>query len=67
MDMVAQPLSAVIAHLDSQQLNYTITRTRPSKNVFNLMDNCLYVVRQTLDKAGVYHITVAAKMGKEVF
>lgn len=67
MDMVAQPLSAVIAQLDLQQYKYTVTRTKPSKNVFNLMDECLYVVRQTLDDSGVYHISVAAKMGKEVF
>jgi hypothetical protein len=67
MDTVAQPISAVIRQFESQQISYTVTRTRPSRNIFDITDDCLYVVRQTLDDSGVYHITVAAKMGKEVF
>lgn len=66
MDTVAQPLSAVICKLKQENITYTVTTTQPSRNMFQLQDT-LYVIRQQLDAKGVCNLTVAAKMGKEVF
>ncbi|SMC65436.1 hypothetical protein [Sporomusa malonica] len=66
MDTVAQPLSAVICKLKQENINYTVTMTQPSRTMFQLQDT-LYVIRQQSDANGIYNLTVAAKMGKEVF
>ena len=66
MDMVAQPLQSILPELEARQISYTLSMTRPGRQTFPLLDDCLYVVRQTLDDNGIYHIVIAAKMGKEV-
>ena len=66
MDTVAQPLSKVIHKLEQANLLYTVTVTKPARMMFPLQDD-LFVIRQQVDNAGVYKLTVAAKMGKEVF
>ncbi|MDF2571577.1 MAG: hypothetical protein K0R22_887 [Sporomusa sp.] len=66
MDTVAQPLSKVIYQLEQANLQYTVTVTKPSRETFQMQDD-LFVIRQQLDDAGIYNLTVAAKMGKEVF
>jgi len=63
MDMVAQPLSAVVQELDARQLKYLVTWTRPSKNSSDLLNDCCYVIRQTVDSEGVYQLVIAAKLG----
>lgn len=65
MDTVAQPLTQVIDNLEQAKINYTVTVTKPSRNVFPLEDE-LYVVRQQLDADGILNLMAAAKMGKEV-
>jgi len=67
VDLVAYPLPQALALLDNQQLKYVITRTQPIQKNMTVQEDCLYVVRQTLDYEGIYHLAVAAKMGKEVF
>ncbi|CVK17621.1 MULTISPECIES: hypothetical protein [Sporomusa] len=66
MDTVAQPLSEVINKLEQNDSKYTVTITKPSRNMFQL-DDTLYVIRQQVDADGIYHLIAAAKMGKEVF
>lgn len=65
MDTVAQCLSAVRKQLDEVNAKYVISMTRPTRNVSGLDEECLYVIRQTIDAQGVYHLVAAAKMGKE--
>ena len=65
MDTVAQPLTQVIDKLEQAKVKYTVTITKPSRNVFPLEDE-LYVVRQQLDADGILNLMAAAKMGKEV-
>ena len=65
MDVVAQPLKAVIEELDARHLKYAVTMTRPSKNNISLRDDCSYVIRQTVDLEGVFQLVVAAKLGGE--
>ncbi len=65
MDTVAQPLTKVIDKLEQAKVKYTVTITKPSRNVFPLEDE-LYVVRQQLDADGILNLMAAAKMGKEV-
>ncbi|QDR80526.1 hypothetical protein [Sporomusa termitida] len=66
MDTVAQPLIKVIEKLEQAKLSYTVTVTKPARTTFQLQDD-LFVIRQQLDDTGIYKLTVAAKMGKEVF
>ena len=66
MDTVAQPLSEVINKLEQSDRKYTVTVTKPSRNMFQL-DDTLYVIRQQVNADGIYHLIAAAKMGKEVF
>ena len=66
MDTVAQPLSEVINKLEQNDSKYTVTVTKPSRNMFQL-DDTLYVIRQRVDADGIYHLIAAAKMGREVF
>ncbi|WP_371371229.1 hypothetical protein [Sporomusa aerivorans] len=66
MDTVAQPLLNVIAMLEKNNIKYSVTVTKPSRNIQQLTDT-LYVIRQQLDADGSYNLIAAAKMGKEVF
>lgn len=66
LDTVAQPLIKVIDKLEQANLPYTVTVTKPARATFPLQDD-LFVIRQQLDEVGIYKLTVAAKMGKEVF
>ena len=65
MDIVAQPLTKVIDKLEQAKVKYTVTITKPSRNVFPLEDE-LYVVRQQLDADGILNLMAASNMGKEV-
>lgn len=65
MDTVAQCLSLVQKELDESKKKYRISISRPTRTVSNLDEDCLYVIRQQMDADDTYHLTVAAKMGKE--
>lgn len=64
VNTVAQYLPTVRKQLDEMNVKYLISTTRPTRHVSNLDEDCLYVIRQQIDTNGVYHLTVAAKMGK---
>lgn len=64
MDAVAQDLSIVQKKLDEDHIKYTITRTHPTRDLSKLDEDSLCVIRQQVDKDGVYHLTAAAKMRK---
>ncbi|VBB08061.1 Hypothetical protein LUCI_3326 [Lucifera butyrica] len=66
MDTLAQPLAAVTARLEARGLRYTIVVTRPPRNYLAVNENCLYVIKQQIDREGTYHLVAAAKMRKEV-
>ncbi|WP_378951901.1 hypothetical protein [Pelosinus sp. sgz500959] len=65
MNTVAQCLSLVKKELDANHINYRISNSRPTRAVSSLDEELLYVIRQQIDMDGTYHLTVAAKMGKE--
>lgn len=65
MDSVAQSLEVVQKQLEHANLKYKITMTRPTRNLSNLDEDLLCVIRQQVDTDGVYHLVVAAKMGSE--
>ena len=67
VDTVAQSLSVVKEQFDKDKVKYIISRTRPTRNMSNLDEECLYVIRQQIDTDGVYHLIVAAKMVKDKF
>ena len=62
VDTVAQCLTAVKEHLDEVNAKYSISMTRPTRNLADLDDDCLYVIRQQIDTDGIYHLIVAAKV-----
>ena len=65
MDLVAQELTVVQKQLDEGNLNYTITKTSPTRDLSKLDEDSLYVIRQQVDEDGSYHLITAAKMKKE--
>lgn len=65
MDSVAQSLAVIQKQLEHANLKYKITMTRPTRNVANLDESNLCVIRQQVDTDGIYHLVVAAKMGRE--
>jgi hypothetical protein len=65
MDAVGRPLAVVTAELAAREIPFTVAVTRPDRLNFPLLDECLYVVRQTADEAGVIQLTAAAKMGRQ--
>jgi hypothetical protein len=63
VDTVAKPLCIVKKQFDDAQVKYIVTITSPTRQISNLED-FFYVIRQQICD-GVYHLVVAAKMGKE--
>ena len=59
------PLTVAENVLTAEGTPYVVIKTSPRSNKFQLLDDCQYVVRQTMQN-GVCHLVVAAKMGKEV-
>jgi len=64
VDTVAQCLSTVTEQLDKVNVKYVISITTPTRNLSNLDENNLYVIRQQIDVDGVYHLIAGAKMVK---
>ena len=64
VDTVAQCLSTVKEQLDKINAKYIISMTSPTRNLAELDEDCLYVIRQQIDTDGVYHLIAAAKMAK---
>lgn len=62
MDTVGMPLASAAAEFSLRQLPYTVIVTAPDRKADSLDREQMYVIRQTLDTTGVYHLTVAAKM-----
>ena len=65
MDTVAQCLSLAKKMLDDGNMKYRISISYPTRTVPTLDETSLYVIRQQMDPDGTYHLTAAAKMGKE--
>jgi len=65
LDIIGQPLELAIRQLDALQCKYKVTRTQPARAPLLGNDICLYVLRQNIDKDGVFHLIVAAKMEKK--
>jgi len=64
IDTVAQCLSVVRPELEQSNIKYNISLTRPTRDVSNLDEESLYVIRQQVDSEGIYQLVVAAKMKK---
>ncbi len=58
------PLEDVREALAARNIAVAVTVTRPSRNYFPLLEDVLYVVRDTMGADGRRHLLVAAKMGK---
>lgn len=65
IDAVGRPLTDVTAELDKNGYRYILNYTRPPRITFSLEADILYVLCQRIDASNTYHLTVAAKMGKE--
>lgn len=65
IDAVGRPLADVTAELASNGYRYILNYTRPPRITFPLEEDILYVLYQRIDASNTYHLTVAAKMGKE--
>ena len=59
------PLGSAESALKAAEIPYVVACTVPRSNKFQLLNDCRYVVRQTICNDVVY-LVVAAKMGKEV-
>ncbi|EGO63184.1 hypothetical protein [Acetonema longum] len=69
MDFVGYPWKEAEVQLQQNRIEYRCVAAHPSVSPhkgFHLNENCWFVVRQRQED-GVYHLVVAAKMGKEVF
>ncbi|MDR7865491.1 MAG: hypothetical protein RIN56_01675 [Sporomusaceae bacterium] len=64
MDTVGMPLEAAKEALTARNVAFAVTVTRPSRNNFPLVEDVLYVIRDTEGEDGRRHLLVAAKMGK---
>lgn len=66
MDTVGQPLTRVTAQLTELRVGFKVLVTKPQNRRFTTNADCLYVIRQQIDADGIYCLTAAGKMGKEV-
>lgn len=64
MDTVGLPLEDATALLAARGVAYTVAVTKPSRRIFPLAEEQLYVVRELSDPDGERRLLVAAKMGK---
>lgn len=62
IDAVAEPLEKVVRQLETENLKYVVSYTRPKREYNGLDRNSLFVIRQRIDADGVYNLTVAAKL-----
>lgn len=67
MNIVAYPLQEAERKLKAINSKYEITIARPKKVMSESYTEQFYVIRQQVDNEGIYHLTIAAKMGKGVF
>ncbi|MBP8036875.1 MAG: hypothetical protein KAZ05_05060 [Negativicutes bacterium] len=65
VDVLMLPLVTAEKMLTAAGIPFVVAKSAPRSNKFQLLDDCQYVVRQTMQN-GVCHLVVAAKMGKEV-
>ena len=59
------PLTEAEKLLNDKKIPFSVVRTSPRSPKFHLMDDCLFVVRQSVIDDEL-RLVVAAKMGKEV-
>jgi hypothetical protein len=59
------PLTVAENVLTAEGIPFVVIKTSPRSNKFQLLDDCQYVLRQSIHDS-VCHLVVAAKMGKEV-
>ncbi len=62
MDAVGQPLSKVTEFLSGLGIVYKVITTQPTRNLDQLDEENLFVVRQQIDEHGMHSLVVAAKM-----
>ncbi|HWR39710.1 MAG TPA: hypothetical protein VN611_09420 [Patescibacteria group bacterium] len=67
IDLVGQPLTDALEQIHAAGIPYRVELTSPTRSMFVLDDQLRYIIRQQLDAEGILHLSVAAKMGKEVF
>ncbi len=65
IDVVAKSLYVAEKQLNEAKAQYAVIVTRPTHHVSALTENCFYVIRQQFH-GGVYHLVVAAKIGREI-
>ena len=66
-DFVGRPLAEALQEIDASGMVCQVELTSPTRSMFVLDDQLRYVIRQRLDVNNILHLSVAAKMGKEVF
>ena len=64
-DVLMLPFGSAESMLKAAGFSFVVAQTVPRSNKFQLLNDCRYVVRQTICNDVVY-LVVAAKMGKEV-
>ena len=66
VDIIGYLLPEAEARLQAAKMRYTVEKTAPTRDFFQVDDSQLYVIRQKCNAAGEMQIIVAAKMRKEV-
>ena len=64
--MVGRPWAEAKELLGAAGENYITERTRPTRDFFKIDESQLYVVRQLKQASGIWQLTLAAKLQKEV-
>jgi len=65
-DCLGRPQAEARELLQAVGLKFSEEITRPTRDFFQIDDSSLYVVRQLLLTDGTVHLTLAARMAKEV-
>lgn len=66
MELVGRPLREALAELRESGKLFTVVYTHPTRDVFKVDQDYFHIIRERTDAEGVFHLTAAAKLRKEV-
>lgn len=66
MELVGRPLPEALSELQKSGKRFIVGYTHPTRDVFKVDQDQIYIIRERTDEDGVVHLTAAAKLRKEV-